>query len=138
MQATYTERPQPFAPVGNGSTLYRYRIAEQTVTQHNVEATAADGETTAAEAQTLTQWTASEVTVWLPLSANKVTEAVLTAEYPQNYEQKLLNEYNAAQMGVIADEQERQARVEAYTKFLTERAALKAQVDADCLAAGIG
>ncbi len=134
MKATYTERPETFAPVGNGSTLYRYRIAQETVARHVLPA---DEDTQPTETETRTQWTASEVTVWHPLTANKVTEAVIAAEYPQNYEQKLVNEYNAAQMGLVADEQERQLRVEAYKQFLTERAALKAQVDADCLARGI-
>lgn len=136
MKAAYTERPETFAPVGNGSTLYRYRIAQEAVTIHAAP-TGEDGETSAETAETAPQWTASEVAVWHPLTANKVTEAVIAAEYPQNYEQKLVNEYNAAQMGLAADEQERQARVEAYRQFLTERASLKAQVDKDCLAWGI-
>lgn len=78
-----------------------------------------------------TQWQCNEVIVWMPLSSNKITEAVLTQVYPNNYEQKLINEYNAALMGMY-DEETRQRKITAYTAFLTERNALKAQIDADC------
>ena len=82
------------------------------------------------------QWVCEEVEVWLPLSSNKITSAVISDKWEKNYEQKLVNEYNAAQLGVITGD-EAQARVAAYTEFLSARAALKEQVDADCAELGI-
>lgn len=66
-----------------------------------------------------------------PVTANKITEAVIAAEFTPSYEQKLVNEFNAAQMGLMPEE-DAQARIAAYRSFLERRAVLKAQVDADC------
>ena len=60
----------------------------------------------------------------------------MTERWDGNYEQKLVNEYNSAQMGLLSEE-EAAARIEAYRAFLTERTALKSQVDADCAELGI-
>ena len=50
-----------------------------------------------------------------------------------------MNEYNAAQLGLFGEAKsgDAQAKIKAYTDYLTERAALKAQVDADCAELGI-
>lgn len=118
MQAYYDNKPSVLEAVGNGSYRYRWQIEE-------VEAP------TMPDEEPRTQWQCNEVIVWTPLSSNKITEAVLTQVYPNNYEQKLINEYNAALMGMY-DEETRQRKITAYTEFLTERNALKAQIDADC------
>ena len=65
-----------------------------------------------------------------PLTANSVTEAVITARWDKNYEQKLINEYNAALLGMM-DEAEKEKRISAYKAFLQERDRLKKMVDAD-------
>ena len=114
MQAFYDNQPKKLEAVGNGSFRYRYNIREE---EKPVQAS--ENSETAQEAQAKPQWVCEEVTVWAPLSANKITEKVLTERWDGNYEQKLVNEYNSAQMG------------------LTERTALKSQVDADCAELGI-
>lgn len=80
-----------------------------------------------------------EVTVWAPLTADKVVQVVLTSKWDKDREQKLVNEYNGAQLGIYGSKTsaEARAKIQAYTDFLTERAALKAQVDADCEELGI-
>ena len=118
MQAFYDSKPSKFEAVGNGSYLYRFNIRE-------VETE--DGGS---------QWVCDEVTVWSPVSSNKITEAVIVECYPSDYEQKLINEYNAAQLGLISGE-EAERKTAAYRAFLTARAELKAQVDADCAELGI-
>ena len=125
MKAFYDNQPSKLEPVGNGSYHYRYNIneVEKPSQGEDVE-------------QTQTQWECEEVTVWAPLSANKITEKVLTERWDGNYEQKLVNEYNSAQMGLLSEE-EAALRIEAYKAFLTERAALKAMVDSDCEEIGI-
>ena len=56
-----------------------------------------------------------------------------------NYEQKLVNEYNAAQLGLYGSKTSDEAKkhIAAYTEYLNTRATLKAQVDADCAELGI-
>lgn len=131
MQAFYDNQPKKLEAVGNGSFRYRYNIREE---EKPVQAS--ENSETAKEAQAQPQWVCEEVTVWAPLSANKITEKVLTERWDGNYEQKLVNEYNSAQMGLLSEE-EAAARIEAYRAFLTERTALKSQVDADCAELGI-
>lgn len=131
MQAFYDNQPKKLEAVGNGSFRYRYNIREE---EKPVQAS--ENSETAQEAQAQPQWVCEEVTVWAPLSANKITEKVLTERWDGNYEQKLVNEYNSAQMGLLSEE-EAAARTEAYRAFLTERTSLKSQVDADCAELGI-
>ena len=125
MKAFYDNQPSKLEPVGNGSYHYRYNINEikKPSQGENVE-------------QTQSQWECEEVTVWAPLSANKITEKVLTERWDGNYEQKLVNEYNSAQLGMMSAE-EATTRINAYKEFLAARAALKALVDADCKELGI-
>ena len=126
MQAFYDNKPSKFEAVGNGSYLYRYNIQE-------VEQTATQEE--AAE-ETRKQWSCEEVTVWSPVSSNKITQAVIADRWDSDYEQKLVNEYNGAQLGVYTDE-EAEAIIAKYKAFLTERAELKKTIDADCEELGI-
>lgn len=125
MKAYYSEIPPTFAPVGNGAILYHYDIKQTETTTTGNDAT--DGRT---------QYECQEVTVWPPLTSNRITEAAIADRYPANYEQKLVNEYNAAALGLY-DADTKRAKVEAYKAFLAERAALKEQIDHDCQQAGI-
>lgn len=124
MQAFYDHKPSVLEAVGNGSYKYRWDIVEMEQPAHEE-----GGEPT-------TQWKCQEVTVWAPVTSNKITEAVISELWDSNYEQKLVNEYNAAQLGVY-DEETAAAKVAAYKVFLTERNAVKTQVDADCAELGI-
>ena len=123
--AFYDMKPSKYEAVGNGSYIYRWNIQE-------VSAPAIselDGEQR-------TQWQCDEVIVWPPVSSNRITEAVVSHLWPSNYEQKLVNEYNAAKLGVYSGE-EAEAKIARYTDFLTERASIKAQIDNDCAELGI-
>lgn len=131
MQAFYDNQPKKLEAVGDGSFRYRFNIREE-----EKPAQGSENSETAQEAQAQTQWVCEEVTVWAPLSANKITEKVLTERWDGNYEQKLVNEYNSAQMGLLSEE-EAALRTEAYRSFLTERTQLKSQVDEDCAELGI-
>lgn len=124
MQAFYDHKPSVLEAVGNGSYKYRWDIVEMEQPAHEE-----GGEPTI-------QWKCQEVTVWAPVTSNKITEAVISELWDSNYEQKLVNEYNAAQLGVY-DEETAAAKVAAYKSFLTERNAVKTQVDADCAELGI-
>lgn len=118
MTAFYDKKPSMLEAVGNGSYRYLWGITEVQQMPHE------EGR------EATTQWRCQEVTVWAPLSANKITEAVINELWPVGYEQKLINEYYSVQMGIITGE-EAEAKVEAYREFLTKRAEAKAQVDKD-------
>lgn len=124
--AFYDSKPSVLEAVGNGSFFYRWNISEVTI----------ESEQTSEKKEKRTQYTCEEVIVWAPLTSNKITEAVITSKWNANYEQKLINEYNAAQLGMLG-EAEAKARIAAYTDYLGQRAELKKQVDADCTELGI-
>lgn len=129
MKAYYDEKPSKYEAVGNGSYLYRYNIKEVEV--HSIETTDSDS-----GKEKKTQWECDEVTVWAPVSSNKIMEAVISHEWDANYEQKLLNEYYSAQLGILTDDAADKA-TERYKNFLSERHTLKESVDEDCEELGI-
>lgn len=120
MQAFYEEKPSKMEAVGNGSWLYRYNIQEVEMPDGGEEPRK--------------QWQCEEVTVWSPVSSNKITQAVIADRWDSDHEQKLVNEYNGAQLGVYGAKTSAAAKAVTakYKAFLEERAALKALVDADC------
>ena len=132
MQAFYDNQPKKLEAVGDGSFRYRFNIREE-----ENPAQGSENSETSEQAQAQTQWVCEEVTVWAPLSANKITEKVLTERWDGNYEQKLLNEYNAANLGMIPDKEETEKCRQAYTDFLRRRAELKNEIDAFCAEQGI-
>lgn len=132
MKAYYDEKPSVISEVGNGSILYRYGITEVEATQGQSQAEEQN--------EAKKQFVCQEVVVWMPITSDSITEAVITDRWDSNREQKLINEFNAAQLGLFGgakSSDEAKARIAAYTDYLTERAKLKAQVDADCAALGI-
>lgn len=132
MRAFYDEKPSVIESVGNGSFLYRYAIEE-------VE-TSAPEQSDDTERPVRSQFQCQEVTVFAPLTSNKITEAVIADRWDPTYEQKLVNEYNAANLGLIGGSKtsdEAKERIANYKAFLTDRSEVKAQIDADCVALGI-
>jgi hypothetical protein len=125
--AIYDAKPSKYEAVGNGSYLYRWNIEEIQVPDNS------DSETT------VIKWQCEEVTVWSPVTPNKVTEAVITSKWDNNYEQKLVNDYNASKLVVYGSTTSTEAteKVAAYTAYLNERKELKEQIDADCAELGI-
>lgn len=102
----------------NGTTLYNHN-------QHFVETTNEQGKKTKVNEY-------DSLLVKYPVTANTILAALLNARYDANMESKLLNDYNAAQLG-IEDESKKQP----YLDFLAERKALRAMIDADCNTNGI-
>ena len=119
----YDKKPSVIETEHNGRTRYRYHI-ERYEQQDEQIGEVREG------------WQCEEVIVYAPLSSNKLLQAVITDAYPADYEQKLVNEYNSAVMGLYdADTAER--KIDAYKAFLQARAELKAMVESDCKEAGI-
>lgn len=127
MKATYDNEPSVLEAVGNGSHRYHYDI--KAVKTESAEKSSSEG--------TRTQYECQEVIIWEPLTSNKITEAVIADKWDSNQEQKLINEYNAIQLGITTDKAEISIKTAAYKEFLAERVRLKAIVDADCKTLGI-
>lgn len=121
----------PIEPVGDGSFRYRWDFRREEVAEPDIYGS---GETPRVEYSCL------EVIVWGPLTSNKITEAVIGQLWPSNYEQKLINEYLAAESGMYggsADSDAAQVKRKAYHDFLKNRSAIKEQIDRDCETLGI-
>ena len=123
MRAYYDLKPAKLYRLKQGVCRYVYDIEKHTVDN-------GDG------VQPMTQWSGEEVEVAEPLTSNRITQAVIAARWDADYEQKLINEYNAAKLGLY-DDDTAAAKIDAYEAFLRERAELKAQIDADCEELGI-
>lgn len=129
--AFYDNQPSKLEALGNGSYLYRWNIQE--VAPESVEQTSEDG--VEAQAEKATQFSCEEILVWGPLTSNRITEAVITSKWDAHYEQKLINDYNAVQLGILKDKDG--AIAQRYKDFLQQRNELKQIVTADCQEAGI-
>lgn len=130
--ANYDAKPSKLEAVGNGSYLYRFNIEE------NTSEIFVEGENE--PFSTRTSWECDEVVVWSPLTSNKITEAVIGTLCPVSHEQKLVNEFNAANLGLLGGAKTSDTAKKAiarYKEFLEQRASLKSMVDADCLELGI-
>ena len=121
MQVFYDNRPSILEKVGDGSYRYRWNITEVEMPNNMME----DNE------ETRTQWSCDEVIIFAPLSPNKITEKVIAELWDSNYEQKLLNEYNASTLGMY-DEETATNKINKYKEFLSQREAIKHQIDKDC------
>lgn len=127
MKVIYDNEPSVLEAVGNGSHRYHY----------DIKAVKAESIEKSSGTESKTQYECQEVIVWKPITSNKITEAVIADKWDGNQEQKLINEYNAIQLGITTDKAEIAIKTAAYKEFLVERARLKAIVDADCKTLGI-
>lgn len=110
MKGLSYEQPEIIEPLGNGSYRYRFNLTEIIPEERRP------------------YWEYDEVIVWQPFTANDITKAVIEYMWPASYEQKLLNEYNAAQLGVY-DASKAAKKIEEYKSFLEQREAVKEKVD---------
>lgn len=125
MRQYTTTEPKKLEAIDSVSYRYNYHIEKQTVISGQ------DGEEQ-------TQWASDYVTVWVPLSANKLLQAVISDRWPADVEQKLRNEYDSAELGLYGDDPAVAAeKQKAYTKFLTDRIEQKELTEADAKELGI-
>lgn len=110
-QTVYSYKPATFEAVGNGSYRYRWDIEESTEPSSE---------------QLSPIWYCYETIVWQSVTEDKLTRAVIDAVWGNGYEQKLINDYYAATIGVLPEEY-----MEPYLEFLTQRNSLKERVKAD-------
>lgn len=82
------------------------------------------------------QWSAYEFTLYEPVTQNNFVEQAFTELYGNDYENKLINEYNGAKMGLYPDG-EMEQKITRYRAFLQERAEYKAEIERICNENGI-
>lgn len=114
---------------GQGTFLYNHNIHEVLVIED------ADGGITITEDKkkaTGKMWQHDSLRVEYPKTRKNIYATLLEARYPQDVQQKLVNDYQAAELGILEDEEADEA-VAAYRAFLTDRKAIKAMVKEDCL-----
>ena len=112
--ANYDKRPLQIEAKGNGSYFYRWDITENKKQS---------------ECGVTTSYDCKEVTIWNPVTKEAIKRTVINHLWGDNYEQKLINEYNSAKLGILtsADAEDN------YKKFLEARIAIKEHIDEDCL-----
>ena len=109
----YDTKPMAYEKIENNLSCYRWEIVQK-VTEER------------------TSWECFEVTVYATVTKEKITKEVINALYPNQQEEKLINDYNAVQLGVCETDQE-ELFVSRYVDFLAIRKAMKEQIEKDCL-----
>ena len=108
------DKPQIMSAVGNGSYLYRFNIKEIEVPS-SIQGT-----------EVTNAWNYNEVVVWSPISSDAITKAVMNYLWSKDAEQKYINDYNAATLGILDS-----SYIEAYKNFMIQRKSIKEQIDKD-------
>lgn len=118
--AIYDAKPLVYEANNDGSYTYRWNIHEVQMPSGGTDSES-----------TTTKWECREVVVWGTVTRNKITEKVVTTLWDGDYEKKLINDFNAAKEGLFSGEEAKKC-LDAYKTFLSERKAVKEQVDSDC------
>ena len=120
---TYSDnKPEVFEPIGDGGFRYNYNIKEIEVDRFDI----IDNKSIVKQ----TQWEYDNVIIYPPIDKDKITRAVITNTWDSDYENKLINDYNAIPLGVF-NEQEANEKLERYREFLNQRKKLKEMINQD-------
>jgi len=114
---TYDSKPSVYEANGDGSFTYRRNIKEISAQ--------ADTENGDVQEQK-THWGCDEVIVWATVTRDKLTAAVLASIWSSDYENKLINDYNAAKFGRLDS-----SYIKKYEDFIQQRKAVKRQIEND-------
>lgn len=120
---TYSDnKPEVFEAIGDGGYRYSYNIKEVEVDRLDI-----------IENKSIikqTQWEYDNVIIYPPIDKDKITKVVITNTWDSDYENKLINDYNAISLGIFS-EQEANEKLERYREFLTQRKKLKEMITQD-------
>ena len=120
----YDFQPEKLQANGDGSYTYRWDIKEVQVESHSSTSSEADPETVSSVAK----WACDEVVVWGTVTNDKQKEAVINHLWGSDKEAKLINDYNAVQLGILSSD-----FADPYVEYLSKRKEMKDQIDADCV-----
>ncbi len=114
-KVTSNNYPKIIEEVGNGSFLYHFNIKEIEKDNYMLD-----------DKDKITCYEYDEVVVWSPISSNAITKAVMNFLWSKDAEQKYINDYNAAVLGILDS-----SYIDAYKDFMTQRKSIKEQIDKD-------
>lgn len=120
------ERPEVIYDLknGQGSFMYNHNIEEVSVIKDEMGGiTVTTDEDERANAK-MFQYDC--VRVEYPRTADNIFNTLLTAKYPSNTENKLMNEYQSAMLGLLDESYKKP-----YEDFLRDRLSIRTMVDAD-------
>ena len=118
-KVTSNNYPKIIEEVGNGSYLYHFNIEE--VSNSNNTIVHSENNT-----ENIKSYEYNEVIVWSPISSNAITKTVMNFLWSKDEEQKYINDYNAAVLGILDN-----SYIDAYKDFMTQRKSIKEQIDKD-------
>lgn len=108
---------------GQGTFLYNHNAREVLIIENeDGSITVTDDESQA----TGTGYQYDSCRVEYPRTADNMYRTLLNAKYDSDHQEKLINEYNSAKLGLMDE-----SKVAAYTDFLRDRIAIRAMVDQD-------
>ena len=122
MKSSSDVRPAIIIPLGNGSYHYNYNIVEEK--REDPET----GEKTVYNYDT--------VQIWEKPSYEMLTRAVIREEIDETKGFSYVNDYNAATLGLIADEAEAEKAKQSYKEYLNFIMEIKTMVKNDLLTEG--
>lgn len=113
-------------------TYYNEQPAEFYRDQYHAEIRLCIQQDPTSEDTDTAQWSATVIRAFAPLSQNKFIESAMSLIYGNDYEDKLINEYNAANLGIY-DEETSRSMIERYKVFLDNRKAMKQEIERICI-----
>ena len=119
---TFDNKPAVIQYNADGTYYYNTDIKEVEIPYE----TGADN-----EAKTEKKWQALQYTIHNPLTKANITRSVILEYWDKDEQEKLINEYNSAILGVLTNKEEKDAVKSKYKAFLEERKTLIEKIDAD-------
>ena len=118
-KVTSNNYPKIIEEVGNGSYLYHFDIEK--VSNNNNTIVHSENNT-----ENIKSYEYNEVVIWSPISSNAITKAVMNYLWSKDAEQKYINDYNSAVLGILDN-----SYIETYKTFIEQRKLIKEQIDKD-------
>ena len=122
MKTYSNNKPKVFEAIGDGGFRYNYNIKEVEVDRLDI--------TDSKSIVKQTQWEYDNVLIYPPIDQDKITRAVISNTWDRDFENKLINDYNAISLGVFSG-QEAAEKLERYREFLDRRKELKEMINQD-------
>jgi hypothetical protein len=125
------ERPETIEDLKNGRGTVNYNHNIQEILVKEEEGGSWEIVTDPEEA-TGTKFMYDCLRVEYPITRNNILATLITAKYDANTESKLVNDYQAAMIGILDE-----SFKEPYIAFLRDRLVMKQMVENDCVPIGI-
>lgn len=122
MKTYSNNKPKVFEAIGDGGFRYNYNIKEVEVDRLDI--------TDSKSIVKQTQWEYDNVLIYPPIDQDKITRSVIANTWDRDFENKLINDYNAISLGVFSG-QEAAEKLERYREFLDRRKELKEMINQD-------